>query len=415
MRARIAAALAVAAVTVLTTAAPALAATTAQVTSPGTSAVVDRPTPVRVQVRREIIDTPPSTVSVRLSRDGSTTAPGTEPAPLDCVDGCRTLESTWGGVDLQPTGAPFVTAGPVCNGQWTLQPRVDGGEFTAGTPVVLSAPGSPVAGFDARGAAGAADLSWSRAPEPDVAGYRVERREGRGTWESVTTLGPSATRYRDEVAAGEYTYRVVTLRPDGVRHGQAAAPCVDRDADLETVSASRSASVTPAPSPTATTTADAGTDGGATAGGTTSDGTSADGAGTAGDGDDQTGEPQDAPSAGRRVAAPPPAQRSSSSDAAPPRLEVEQRGSDGPAYYGEDQEFSEEIDYGDAPRVAGAQAPTSTGEPSATDDEYAAGAVDIASAQSLELGRILKPVAVGLLLTTVGLHLRRWMREPDVD
>ncbi len=450
MRVRFIATVTAALAAVLATAGPALAATSASVTSPAAGSVVTGPTPIEVQVSRDLIDRPPSQVEVRLSADGQAAADGTTAVALDCIEGCNGTDSTWGGATLQPaTAAPF-SSRAVCNGRWYLQPSVDGGAYGAGAPIVFSSPGSPVSGFSVTDGPGSADLQWIPAGEPDISGYRIERRVAGGDWGAVTTVGPSATSYRDEVAAGDYAYRIVTLRPDGQVDGQPAAPCADGGQDLATTSGTRSVTVPPAPAPSPSadggSASGAGTSGQSTSGQSTgsptdqgaggSDGTAAGTGGTGrtaggsqGSGEGSTDGGGSRPAAGdasgqptsgspQRVAPPPAPRRSTQESADAPALPVEQRSAAGPRYYGEDQPYSDTLSYGDAPVVAGrpaaAPSPSAPATATATGDALAAGVVDPFGEQSLELGRILRPVAVGLLLVAIGLHLRRWLRETDV-
>jgi hypothetical protein len=59
-------------------------------------------------------------------------------------------------------------------------------------------------------------LEWSPSTDPDVAGYRIFRKEGKdGTWVEVATLGPTITSYEDKVEPGkEYRYRVEAFDAD---------------------------------------------------------------------------------------------------------------------------------------------------------------------------------------------------------
>ncbi|NOQ54200.1 MAG: hypothetical protein GQ558_06310, partial [Thermoplasmata archaeon] len=59
-------------------------------------------------------------------------------------------------------------------------------------------------------------LEWSPSTAPDVAGYRIFRKEGQdGTWVEVATLGPTVTSYEDKVEPGkEYRYRVEAFDTD---------------------------------------------------------------------------------------------------------------------------------------------------------------------------------------------------------
>lgn len=62
-------------------------------------------------------------------------------------------------------------------------------------------------------AAGAVELVWSASPEPDLAGYNVERREDAGSFAQVNEQLVHTPVYRDAtVAAGhEYFYRVTAV------------------------------------------------------------------------------------------------------------------------------------------------------------------------------------------------------------
>ena len=433
MRVKLVAVVTAALAAVLTTAGPALAATSANVVAPGAGAVLSAPAPIRIEVSRDLLDPSTSRVDVRLSADGQSAAPGTSSVSLDCTQGCNSTDSTWGGATVQPaTTAPFGSRA-VCNGRWYLQPSVNGGAYGSGAPVVFSVPGSPVSGFSVTDEPGAADLRWDAATEPDISGNRIERSVVGGDWQPVVTVGGSQTSYTDDVAAGDYRYRIVTLRPDGQVGGQPAAPCTDSGQDLETISGTRSVTVPPAPSPSPSTTttsqqSSTGTDAQATSDPnasaspspstdpTATSDTSTSSAPAAGDSSStDTSGGSTSPQPRQRVAPPPAAHRDTQESAAAPALPVEQRASSKPRYYGDDQGYSDKLDYGDAPVVAPQASPTAspTATTTATEDALAAGSVDPFAEQSPDLGRILRPVAVGLLLVAIGLHLRRWMRETD--
>lgn len=216
--------------------APASADVRATLVSPGRDAVVSSPVELRVRVTRDVVDPNATQVQVRLSADGSSQAPGTSPITLACISGCGSTDALWGGRSYDPaTSSPF-GGGPGCNGRWYLQVAVDGGGFASGTPIVASAPASPAA--DVRVAIDGRDavVTWSRAPEPDVVGYRIERR-GEGSWSTAGEVASSAKRFVDEeLDEGSYEWRVVTLRPDGRGSSGAMSACADQEADLTTTS-----------------------------------------------------------------------------------------------------------------------------------------------------------------------------------
>lgn len=414
------------------------AAVTASLESPTRDAVVRAPVEVRVRVQRALVDPEVQRVDVRLSPDGASAADGGRPAALRCLSGCGGQDSVWGGAVYQPaTAAPFRSQ-PACNGRWYLQTSVNGGGFGAGVPFVASAPGSPATDVRVAIAGRTATVTWAGAPQPDVAGYRIERRADGGAWRDVATVEAGDGRYVDEgLYPATYDYRVVTLRPDGrTADGGAMSPCADRGDDLTTTSASARGRVTtppppspsPSPSPTTGDPADAtdddrGTDGGdgddgtAGSGGTPAGGTDADGSG-AGDGTADDGAATPAGDASEDEASPAPRRTTRTRIAPPPsarsnRLDTTTRlpaGEEQPeVFYGEGEGFSDELDYGDVEgptRSPQAAAPESFGGRSL-------GAVRVFTERILDPERILRPFAGGLVMLTFGLHLRRWMRESD--
>lgn len=410
------------------------AAVTATMQSPGPEATVSVPVELRVQVSREFLDPETQRVGVRLSADGASPVPGTQAASLTCVSGCGSTDSVWGGAMFHPaTGAPFAAAA-VCNGRWYLQPSVDGGSYRSGVPITVSAPGSPATSVRVSIDANTATVTWTRAPEPDLAGYRIERRVDGAGWRDVAAVEPRTSRYVDEgLAPDSYEYRVVTLRPDGRTSNGPAGPCADQDPDLETVSASSRGRVTtplpspsPSPSPDPADDGDTGREGSDGAGGDGSadePGTSTGGdggtddAGTGGtdpagspDGD---GDPTDGDAASpapgsntrTRVGAPPSA-RGSRLDAdasVPSQPEPEAR------YFGDGEGFEDEIDYGDADGVVAADdADELAAEGTGT---WVEGGISVFRERFVDPERVLRPIATGLVFLTFGLHLRRWMRE----
>lgn len=389
------------------------AAARATLVSPGRDAVVSSPVELRVRVTREVFEPDATQVHVRLSADGSGPAPGTSPAALTCISGCGSTDAVWGGRSYDPaTAAPF-GGGPGCNGRWYLQVAVDGGGFGSGTPFVASAPASPArnvrVAIDGRDAV----VTWGRAPEPDVVGYRIERRDA-GSWAAVGEAPASADRFVDaDLDEGSYEWRVVTLRPDGRGSGSALSACADREADLTTTSATTRGRVTEPPPPPPSPTAAPGPDDDATSGGdgtTSGDGT--DGGTTTGDGTSHgPGTGAEAPAAGSGAGTGTPTTEDTSGTpvAAPaaPAPEAPAAPTQEERYYGEDQGVGT-LDYGDA--VPGTDPDATAAAPAG--GTWVPGGVSIST--QLDQARILRPVAGGLVLLTFAFHIRRWQREHDV-
>lgn len=417
--------LAVAGSAVIATVLPAFAASLSWL-SPGAGAVVSAPVDIAVEVSRSVGEEVAG-VTVRLSRDGDTTAPNTRTAELRCAetDGCNTVGSSkdrWGLVELAPDGGALAT-GPVCNGQYVLQALPDGAAGWSGIPVVLTDPSvAAVTHLTADGEPRAAHLSWTPPSSAGDLSLRVERRpEGASGWNAVATLSGTATSYSDQaVTAGTWEYRVVTTRGDGFVSGRPVAACTDTEPDHAAPSEFRTVVVAPGPTRTRTSSTDdgsTGSDSDGTAagpseqGGTTSptaDGSESESADdpAAGDGGTHDGTAAGSGSSGprTRVAAPPPARRSSNTVSAPEIARPQHR----ETYYGEGDEYSDSLDYGDVdPMVT----------PSAEDGEVTAmgrwvpGGTETITTLRLDERQVLLPIATGLLLLALGLHVRRWMRS----
>lgn len=430
---------ATAALAVALSPAAAQAATTATVQSPGSGAVLHAPVELRVQVSRDLLDDDATRVAVRLSDDGSGAAAGTEAASLRCVSGCGTRDAVWGGVTFAPsTGAPFAP-GPVCNGQWVLQPSVGGG-YGSGVSVVLSVPASPASSVRVSIDGSDAELTWQRAPEPDVAGYRIDRRQSGGDWVAAGTVPATSSRYLDRaVPRGSYDWRVVTLRPDGRGSDGAHAPCADRAPDLETLSSARSGRITVAPSPSPSPSPGSSpASGGSTSGpaggsgsdrdgsdgstDTSGDGATADGTepavadgepggdGAEGDADGEAGAPGRPSGPRTRIGAPPPARSRTLDNQA--RLPAFGSGAaEEERYYGDGEEFADQLPYGEEPVVA---APGDRDRIEASKVQtWVPGGVEFLTERFADPAPILRSIAAGLILITSAFHLRRWMRESD--
>lgn len=388
---------------------PAFAAS-ARVQQPAAEATVSAPTPVRVSVSRALTDDV-ETVLVRLSQDGTSAAPGTEAARLTCLEGCdrTSTDQVWGGVTLDPaTPGAFGSSTPLVNGTWHLQPAVGGGSFGAGNRVLVSYPGSAVSGLSAAGDGLDVALSWRRAPEPDVTGYRVERREGSGSWTNVARLGPFASSHRDTLpAAGDWSYRVITERPDG-QGGTYTTPSITVDVAVEG-EAPGDGDGGGAAEPGEDPSAGSGSDRSGTA-----DGSSEPSADTAaGDGSRDGSTSSSRPGSGGgtaaggsrsgRVAPPPPVRRTAGVDA---DADVPSVAAPRERYYGEDDEYAGDLDYSDASVVAGERPPDASGGP---EHGVVRSAVQEFVVSRLNSRSILLPVAAGLLFVTLGLHIYRWM------
>lgn len=395
---------------------PALAAAVTWV-SPGPGAVVTGTVDLVVRVDRQVGESVDG-VAVRLSDDGDRAAPGTVARDLVCAEsgGCNLVarqQDRWGGLQLDPTGGDLAT-GAVCNGQYLLQARPAGADHWSGISVTLSdRTVDAVAGFTADGEPRETQLTWTpRSTSPDVTLHVERRPAGATSWQHVTSLPGTSSAYRDRgVAAGEYDYRVVATRGDGLVAGSPAPACSDRDADVTAASAARRVTVAPGPTTTPDATTSDGTAPGEPTGdgtstgptdATSADGTSADaGDGTSADAGGSTGS-SGAPRT--RVAAPPPPSRPDSGVAAP-RIATPAAAEDTAA--GEDDPFSEELDYGGVDAVAA----DDTGAGPAFLDSVVPGGWRAMSDLDVDHRRILTSIATGLLLVTAGLHLRRWMGE----
>jgi hypothetical protein len=432
-------------------AAPAMAAS-GEITAPVDNATVGGQT-VTIQVRatRDFLEGAIDSVKIRLSMNGTDPAAGTGIVDATCVTGCGSTDQVWtlnfDPMSFAPFGTPSVGR---CNGGWWLQASIDGNPFGQGIRVVRSVAPSAPGNVTGTGGVEQATIRWAKAPEPDVVGYLVERRKGTGSWTTVASLGAAADRFsEDDVEAGSWNYRVVTLRGDGRTSGGAAAPCTDTGADLAAASNPVAVDVDPAPTSsdggTTTTggtttggtsgssstggsgstgdttdggttdggTTDGGTtDGGTTDGGTTDGGTTDGGAtdgGTTG-GDTTTDGSAPVRRVGPRQAAPPPV------DSGPGLSGSLNIGSQDPVvaqerYFGEGDEFSETIDFGDAEAIVG-EAPDAGTE---TRTIRVPGALQTILGEELDVMRLFGSVAAGLVLITFALHLRRWMRAGMVD
>jgi hypothetical protein len=392
VRRRIAAIITIATM-VLLLAVPAALAAQPRVVEPSDN--VRGATDLRIQVTKESRVEPISRVRVRMRRGGETLGDWVEMA---CKQRCAEdeTEQIWGPADdrkLDPaTGAPFTSGGPLRNGEYVLQTRVERGRFL--DPVeaterirLFVAPSAP-ADVTAERDGAEVRLAWKKAPEPDIVGYRVERSSGNGFDEIATT---SEAGHVDVPGPGAHTYRIVSLRDDG------------RGGTLETASSEREVELPD-------DAADGSGNGGSGEGGGNGDGSgngeggdgeggNGDGEGGDGDGDGADGEMADteASSTGERA-------RRSSSPARAPSLGSDRSGGI-PSVFGRTPEtadpdaYSEELDFS---QLEGGEDP---------DDDVVLSTGGMFERMA-DSERIATPIAFGLVLTATGLHLWRWLRVP---
>lgn len=413
------------------------AAGVGQIASPAADAVVVDPVAIVVEVTGDTQRTslfepaPPHEVQVRLvAPSGGGPMAGTDPVAMTCETDCNTT-STWTAPDLDPaTLAPFASSAS-CNGGYTLQVRVDGGPWAGHGIRVARVPAAP-RDVSVTAKVGEATVSWTAAGDPDVVGYRVQRRVDGGGWTTVATRPADARSLTDtDVEPGAVEYRVATLKGDGAVDGEPAAPCADTQPDLSTASSPVGATVptataTSSPSPsgpsspspsTSPTSSTEPTDGSESP---TDGADGGDGDGTTEDpGDPAAGEQGDAPDAGNQDAQPAP-RRSGNRVAPPTAIDVGSRSdvtvadvptADGPqvasnreTYYGDGQEFSEELDFDGLGSVEAA------GPTTETKVVRVPGALQSILGEELDLRRLAAPIAAGLVMVALALHLRRWMR-----
>ncbi len=390
----------------------------------------------RVTLDVEVRLTGVKKVDLRLTQDGQAMASGTAFVSVPCFEGCDGDGPTrWGNRTYDPSmGAPFSPNGQ-CNGRWMLQPRIDGGAWLDPVPFLVSVmPKTPSNVKIVVDANGDANVSWTADRSPDVSWHRVERSTGGGPFTELATLDGSASSFVDaNVPYGDHVYRIVAARPDGRVNGSPAAPCADKGADL--VATSRN--VTLKHSRDGSTTEGTGEEP-RSGSGSSSSGSSGSGEGTAGSQqpgsgssgqaqpseeprspEEQAAEQEGQPSgqaseqprprrSARPVPPPPSAQRRTNTTVEAPALGGS-NGEDDGYYYGEGMEFSEEIDYGDAPVIEGQQFVgfDEDGEPM-----YEAirqpGEVVAFGVVTVDGGKI-RMLASGLLMVALALHGRRWL------
>ncbi|MEX1177927.1 MAG: hypothetical protein WEB09_05660 [Nitriliruptor sp.] len=395
---------------VLTMPSAAFAEYSVELVSPA-SGVVSGSGEVQIRVAREPLDSEVRSVRVRAARGGG------DAHQLTCLSGCDTRQPVYGFAFDPRRGDPF-GVGPMSNGAFQFETLVSpalGEDRNVGTLTLqLRVPGSAVSGLSTSVDDQQVRLAWSRAPEPDIDGYRVERcRGGCGGdgWSARgERLSASASSFEERVRPGTYSYRVVTIRSNG------------GDGTIETVSSAVTAEVEepPAPTPDDTETPDApGDDGDGDGdadgdagdrddGATGRDDDGDDGPDRDRDGDDEDGDGGTAGGSSDRSFS----TSRTRTGRAPSVSFGGQRGV--PALPDAADVFRGSLDYGlDDPETADARGDApGPGD----DDEVVLSAPGGSSGSFLgrltDPNRIAVPIAGGMLMTAIGLHLWRWLRVP---
>ncbi|WP_052665461.1 hypothetical protein [Nitriliruptor alkaliphilus] len=384
---------------------------TARVEAPG-NGVVTGSTEVQVRVVREWVDPPVTGLRVRSVTGG-------EWHTTTCKAGCESGDHlSIYAFDLDPrTGAPFGSS-IMRNGTFEFEGAIEraiGGDRSIGKLTLsLRVPGSAVGGLAATVSDEKVRLAWSRAPEPDILRYRVERCagtcDGAGAWVAVGEAAASASSFSDEPGVGKHSYRVVTVRD------------VDGEGSIETVSSPVTTEVEAPPVDPAERQPGDGNSGG------NGDGSGGDGngAGNGGGSTDGSGSPRsgsapdldevDAPDDRATPEASPSSRTSRSSgvrSGRAPSVSLGRGGSGIPELPGIGDIFRGELDYSaDEPRTADGSGDSGPG----ADDEVLLSSPDVSGntfiGQMTDPDRIAVPIAGGLLMTAIGLHLWRWLRVP---
>lgn len=242
---------------------------------------------------------------------------------------------------------------------------------------------------------GTVRLEWTAAPEADVTRYEVVRLDSQ--WRR--DLGPNATSLTDEPGPGQHRYRITTVRPGG------------SGGSLATTSGSVAVDVAPQPPEPDTAERSPGDDRPA-----------GDDDGAA---DEEPGETSERAGDDRREPAEAGEDDRTARDTTPRRpgrsgtvAEAPRLGSDRtgvPDVPTEDEGFRGELDYGtDDPDDPDA-ADRGTHDGSVVDDEVVLAGPGGSTGSFLGADgaeRVAVPVAAGLLLTAIALHLWRWLKVP---
>lgn len=355
---------------------------------------VTGPIEVRVRVSRDFADTAVRALRVRPAAGGQL-------RPTTCISECGPgdTEPVFA-FELDPrTGAPF-GEGPLPNGPLEFEGVVSrelGEDRSVGTLTLnLRVPGSAVGGLAATAEDDTVRLAWSRAPEPDVLGYRIERCAGAcdaaGDWTGRADVAPSASAFLDAPGVGTSSYRVVTIR-DGGGDGSS----------IETVSAPVTAEVvptSPAERPVGADEVDGDRDG---TGADDRDGDDARDA--SGDAEAEAGSDREERDATTPIG---PSRPGAPRSSRPPAVSLGRAGARIPELSGPSDVFRSELDYTGGDQQAGA--PAAEGDEVMLSSPSGGGGSFLGVLGDRE--RVAVPLASGLLVTAIGLHLRRWLRVP---
>jgi hypothetical protein len=376
--------------------------------------VVSGATSLDVRVTREPFEAI-SAIDLGLRRggapiEGSTTRRLCE-GLRDCPNSERSADFR---IPFDPrTGSPFLpstAARMLPNGAYELRVSIVVGRDTQELSLDLTLSVPPASPSDVRASASGQQVTveWGRATEPDLAGYRIERASGSGSWSNRAQLGASSTAFADEPGPGTHRYRVVALRPDG------------KGGTYEVTS--REASVTVAEPPqddassgsTGTDDGSDGTDGGGDQDGARPEGDDDEGSDLGSRDDDGEGADDgsvdgngDGPAGG---AGDPSSGGSQRRSVQAPSFNLDRSGANTPALPWDDPEyFQERLAYGAAETAD----PSERRRRSSDDGEVLLSIPGVgAFGGGVDGDRAAIPIAGGLLMTAMGLHLWRWLKVP---
>lgn len=318
---------------------------------------------------------------------------------LECTSGCdnRSSSRTYALTYDPRTGAPLFDGTPA-NGVVELDVRVpwrqllppSDDEASLDFEVMLDVPASPVAGLEAEAGPDEVQLRWSRALEPDVR-YRIERTDASGrTDELDDELGPGTEGFTDAADPGTYTYSVHKVRPGtGGRHETAATIEVTVPEPETTPPSSGDDETSRPPAGDDEPQPNNGGNGG--------------NEGSGGGANGSTGSPP-ADSGGSSEDRP----RPEPTTPRAPTIELEER--DIPSL-SDDEGFAGELDYGEVGDEDDVASPDRGGDEVVL-AEPGRGMGGSVVDRLTDPERVAIPIAGGLLLTAIGLHLWRWLRVP---
>jgi hypothetical protein len=358
--------------------------------------VVNGPTSLDLRVTREPYEAI-TAIDVGLRRGDAAVDGSTVERLCEGLRGCPNADRAADyRIAFDPrTGAPFLpaeTARILPNGSYELRVSIELGRSTEqqALPLTLSVPPSTPTDVRATVSGPRVAVRWSPAPEPDVAGYRVERSTDGGGWTTAGEVAPSATDLSDAPGPGSHRYRVVALRPDG-KGG--TYEVTSREVQVTVAEAPRGAAPGPAGGEAAETDPGATEDGRDPAEGGEGDGTAA--------ADEGGAVREDAD----EVATGPARRAGAWASRATPTIGLDRRAIT-PSMSGDDPGiFRETLAYDGAERVEDGQRP-------ADDGEVLLSVPGAGAFGGLDGDRLAVPLAGGLLMTAMGLHLWRWVMLP---